>query len=308
MNLLVTGAWQGAKEHIGEIEKLGHRVVFLQQEKEELPVKEEWVEGVICNGLFLYHTIERFVNLRYIQLTSAGFDRVELNYVKEKRITINNARGVYSIPMAEFVLARVLEQYKRLDTFREQQKEKMWNKLRDLQELFDKRVLIIGCGSVGTECAKRFKAFECEVVGVDVIPRVDDSYSRMVGLEMLDEQLADADVIVLTLPLTDETRGLIDGKRLNLIKKNSILVNIARGAIIDRKALEEWDGIAILDVFEEEPLEASSLLWKKEGNLISPHNSFIGENNNNRLSNVIIRNLKEVQIEVTNERIETNIG
>ena len=294
MNLLITGAWQGAKEHFEEIEKLGHKVVFLQQEKEDLPVREEWVEGIICNGLFLYHPIERFVNLRYIQLTSAGFDRVDLNYVKEKRITINNARGVYSIPMAEFVLARVLEQYKRLDTFREQQKEKKWNKLRDLQELFDKRVLIIGCGSVGTECAKRFKAFGCEVVGVDVIPRMDENYSCMVGLQMLDEQLSIADVIVLTLPLTDETRGLIDGKRLSLIKKDGFLVNIARGAVIDQTALEKWDGNAILDVFEDEPLDLASPLWEKDEYRITPHNSFVGENNNYRLSNVIMKNLKEV--------------
>ena len=294
MNLLITGAWQEAKEHFEEIEKLGHKVVFLQQEKDALPIEEEWVEGVICNGLFLYHPIERFINLRYIQLTSAGFDRVDLKYVKEKEIAIKNARGVYSIPMAEFVLARVLEQYKRLETFRDQQKEKTWNKIRDLLELFDKRVLIIGCGSVGTECAKRFKAFGCEVVGVDVIPRMDKNYSCMVGLEMLDEQLADADVIVLTLPLTYETRGLIDGKRLSLIKKNGILVNIARGAIIDQKVLEEWEGIAILDVFEDEPLNRSSSLWKAENFLLTPHNSFVGEYNINRLNKVIINNLMAI--------------
>ena len=292
MNILITGAWQEAKEHIAEIEKLGHKVVFLQQEKDELPIVEEWVEGVICNGLFLYHPIERFINLRYIQLTSAGFDRVDLKYVKEKEIAIKNARGVYSIPMAEFVLARVLEQYKRLETFREQQKEKTWNKIRDLQELFDKRVLIIGCGSVGTECAKRFKAFGCEVVGVDVIPRMDINYSCMVDLEMLDDELENADVIVLTLPLTDETKGLIDRKRLELIKSNGILVNIARGAIVEQGDLEKWDGIAILDVFEEEPLEKSSPLWKKENFFITSHNSFVGEKNNNRLNTVIMRNLK----------------
>ena len=292
MNILTTGAWQEAKEHIAEIEKLGHKVVFLQQEKDELPIVEEWVEGVICNGLFLHHPIKRFVNLRYIQLTSAGFDRVDLKYVKEKEIAIKNARGVYSIPMAEFVLARVLEQYKRLETFRDQQKEKTWNKIRDLLELFDKRVLIIGCGSVGTECAKRFKAFGCEVVGVDVIPRMDVNYSCMVGLEMLDDELENADVIVLTLPLTDETKGLIDRKRLELIKSNGILVNIARGAIVEQGDLEKWDGIAILDVFEEEPLEKSSPLWKKENFFITSHNSFVGEKNNNRLNTVIMRNLK----------------
>ena len=294
MNLLITGAWQEAKEHFEEIEKLGHKVVFLQQEKDALPIEEEWVEGVICNGLFLYHPIDCFVNLRYIQLTSAGFDRVNLDYIKEKEITIKNARGVYSIPMAEFVLARVLEQYKRLDTFRDQQKEKAWYKLRDLQELFDKHVLIIGCGNVGTECAKRFMAFGCKVIGIDVIPRMDNNYSYMVGLEKLNEELLDADVIVLTLPLTAETRGLIDGKRLKLIKKRGILVNIARGAVIDQAALEEWDGSTILDVFEDEPLNQFSSLWNKENFFITPHNSFIGENNNDRLNKVIIKNLIEI--------------
>ena len=292
MNILITGAWQEAREHIAEIEKLGHKVFFLQQEKDELPIGEEWVEGVICNSLFLHHRIERFINLRYIQLTSAGFDRVDLNYVEEKEIAIKNARGVYSIPMAEFVLARVLEQYKRLETFREQQKEKTWNKLRDLQELFDKRVLIIGCGSVGTECAKRFKAFGCKVIGVDVDTRIDNNYSCMVGLESLDEELESADVIVLALPLTDETRGLIDRKRLELIKRNGILVNIARGAIVEQEALEKWDGVAILDVFEEEPLKHSSPLWKKENFFITSHNSFVGEKNNNRLNTIIMRNLR----------------
>ena len=294
MNVLITGAWNDAKGHIEEIEKMGHQVAFLQQERDSLPVDESWVEGVICNGLFLYHQIEKFTNLKYIQLTSAGFDRVDLEYVKERGIQIHNSRGVYSIPMAEFVIARVLEQYKKLGVFREQQRKKEWVKQRDLVELFGKRILIIGCGNIGTECAKRFKAFECEVVGVDVVQREDENYEKIVGLEKLNDELRMADVVVLTLPLTEETRSLIDEKHLNLLKKGSILVNIARGAVIDQKALEHWDGCAILDVFEEEPLEEFSLLWEKDGFAISPHNSFIGEDNNMRLSTVIMNNISAV--------------
>ena len=103
LNILITGAWNEAKQHIEEIEKHGHIVVFLQQEKDELPCDYDWVEGVICNGLFLYHRIKDFTNLKYIQLTSAGLDRVDLEYVKEKCITINNARGVYSIPIEYWI-------------------------------------------------------------------------------------------------------------------------------------------------------------------------------------------------------------
>ena len=81
MNILITGAWQCTKEQRDGIEKLGHRVCFLQNEQNELPIPYETVEAVICNGLFLWHPIERFVNLRYIQLTSAGFDRVPMEDV-----------------------------------------------------------------------------------------------------------------------------------------------------------------------------------------------------------------------------------
>ena len=81
MNLLVTGAWQEAKDGIEQLKMLGHQVQFLQFEKDELPCSYEWVEGVICNGLFLSHPIERFTHLKYIQLTSAGFDRVDMQYL-----------------------------------------------------------------------------------------------------------------------------------------------------------------------------------------------------------------------------------
>ena len=139
MNLLITGAWNDAKDHFDELEKLGHHIEFLQFEKEALPCPYEWVEGVICNGLFLFHAIEKFANLKYIQLTSAGFDRVPMEYVEEHQIEIHNARGVYSIPMAEFALFGVLELYKQGRFFMENQKQHRWEKHRELLELNEKR-------------------------------------------------------------------------------------------------------------------------------------------------------------------------
>ena len=291
MNLLVTGAWPEAKEHIAEIEGMGHSVVFLQQEKEELPCAYDWVEGVICNGLFLHHPISLFKSLRYIQLTSAGYDRVPMNEVERRQIKIYNAKGVYSIPMAEFAVAGVLDLYKDMAQFRKQQTRHEWIKNRRIRELAGSKVVIVGCGSVGTECAKRFKAFDCQVIGVDVIVREDPWYDKIIKIEEIDRELQGADVVVLTVPLTEETRGLIDERRLKLIGEQGILVNIARGGIIDRKALEAWNGSAVLDVFEEEPLEGESPLWEKEKMIVTPHNSFVGSGNGKRLKEVIIRNL-----------------
>ncbi|MCH5296605.1 MAG: D-2-hydroxyacid dehydrogenase [Ruminococcus sp.] len=293
MNLLITGAWQEAKKHIEKIEQMGHAVSFLQFEKNELPCDYDWVEGIICNGLFLHHPIEKFTNLRYIQLTSAGFDRVPMEYVKEHNIEIYNARGVYSIPMAEFAFAGVLQIYKHMNVFADNQKKCLWNKERNLSELFGKTVCIVGCGSVGTECAKRFKAFGCRVVGVDILVRQDDNnYDYMVHLDDIEDVLSNSDVVVLTLPLTEQTFHIIDKDKLDKMKNNSVLVNIARGAVVDTNALVEalennkLSG-AVLDVFEEEPLSEENALWTFDNVIVTPHNSFVGDNNSKRLQSLI---------------------
>ena len=295
MNLLVTGAWSDGKNCITELEAMGHTVVFMQYEKDELPCSYEWVEGVVCNGLFLSHPIGKFTNLRYIQLTSAGFDRVDMDYVKAHGIEIHNARGVYSIPMAEFALSGVLQLYKQAAFFRENQKRHLWEKHRGLLELAGKKVLIVGCGSVGNECAKRFAAFGCEVTGVDLYPREDSLYSKILPLDKLDDMLITADIVVLTLPLSEQTRHLMNDNKLSLLKDGAVLVNIARGAIVDTEALiKHIDrlGGAVLDVFEEEPLIDNSPLWDKPNVILTPHNSFVGKGNGERLREKISTNLE----------------
>lgn len=295
MNLLITGAWTDAKKHIEEIEQMGNSVVFMQYEKDECPCLYSWVEGIIGNGIFLSHPIEKFTNLKYIQLTSVGFDRVNMDYVKEHNIQIHNARGVYSIPMAEFALTGVLEIYKQMNFFRENQKKNIWIKNRDLEELYNKTVCIIGCGNVGNECAKRFNAFGCNVIGIDLFPRFDENYQKIYPINELKEVIKQSDINILTLPLTKETKYLIDDEVFKCMKTNSILVNIARGQIVDTNALlqnlDKLKGV-VLDVFEEEPLDEQSELWNKENAIITPHNSFVGNGNQNRLSNVIMENLK----------------
>lgn len=296
MNLLLTGAWQGALRAIPQIEAMGHKTVFLPQERDPLPCDPAWVEGVVCNGLFLHHPIERFPNLRFIQLTSAGFDRVPMESVQARGVEIHNARGVYSAPMAEFAVACVLQCYKQLPFFRENQKARVWEKRRDLRELTGKTVLIVGCGSVGTECARRFRAFDARVLGVDLFPRTDASYDRMLPLTALDEALPAADVLLLTVPLTDETRGLIGAARLAAMKPDAVLLNLSRGAVIDEQALAAHlraneSFTAALDVFESEPLNLDSPLWSLPNAVLTPHNSFVGEGCAIRLRDVVLSNL-----------------
>ncbi len=296
MNLLVTGAWRSAKEQISQLEKLGNQVVFMQNESDSLPVEPQWVEGIVCNGLFLHHSIDLFTNLRYIQLTSAGFDRVPMEEVNRRGITICNARGVYGIPMAEFAVAGVLQLYKQSRFFTQNQKKRSWVKHRGLLELWNKQVTIVGCGNIGQECAKRFAAFDCHVVGVDVFEAELPNIEKMHHISHLMEVLPESDVVVLTLPLTEQTYHLFSTEVFAAMKPGAILVNIARGAVVDTEALAEALktrlGGAVLDVFEEEPLQEESPLWDMEQVLLSPHNSFVGDHNDQRLTAVIFQNLQ----------------
>ncbi|MBR5241497.1 MAG: D-2-hydroxyacid dehydrogenase [Clostridia bacterium] len=296
MNLLVTGAFSATERELDAFRALGHSVVFMQDERGELPVEPEWAEGVICNGLFLYHSVEDFVNLRYVQLTSAGYDRVPMDYLTERGARVRNARGVYSIPMAEFALSGVLSLYKRGRFFSDNQRAARWEKHRGLCELYGKNVLIVGCGSVGAECAKRFNAFGTHTRGLDLYPRRDELYEAVAPLSDLVFELSLADIVVLTLPLTEESRHLFDKKAFVAMKRDAVLVNIARGGVVDTEALYEALGDklfgAVLDVFEEEPLLSDSPLWKFENALITPHNSFVGEGNADRLFKLILENLK----------------
>ena len=198
--------------------------------------------------------------------------------------------------MAEFAVCGVLDLYKKIRILYKNQEQGKWEKQRDILELFGKTVCIVGCGNVGTECAKRFNAFGCRVVGVDLYTREDTFYDKMYPLDTLDEVLAQSDIVVLTLPLTEQTKYMMNKERFAKMKDKSVLVNIARGAIVEEKALIDALNTklmgAVLDVFEQEPLSQESDLWKKENVIITPHNSFVGDGNSDRLNYQIIKNLQ----------------
>jgi phosphoglycerate dehydrogenase-like enzyme len=298
MKLLMTGAFNCTVEQKVNIENLGCEILFHKMENEPLNAEMFEAEGIICNGLFLYNDIESFPNLRFIQLTSAGLDRVPVEKINEKGIVLKNARGVYSVPMAEFAVSGVLALYKNIGTFIENQKNHSWIKDRNVREMSGDTVLVVGCGSVGTECAKRFKAFGMNVIGADIINPQNDVYDQYCSMDDMNSVLNKADVIVLTLPLTEETKNFFNGERFSCVKDGSILVNIARGAVVNEDSLVEnlkngkLSG-AVLDVFCTEPLNENSELWDMKNVIITPHNSFVSPKNQNRMFDVAYDNIKE---------------
>lgn len=298
MNLLITGAWQQAEQYIEKIKQQGHCVIYQKDENEQLSCSFQWVEGVICNGLFLFHPIEKFTDLKFIQLTSAGTDRVPMEYIQKKGIELYSAHGVYSIPMAEYTVGGILALYRQADVFQKQQKLHQWKRQRTLCELFGKTVCIIGCGSVGNECARRFHAFGCRVLGIGSFQRKHELYESIAGSGELESILPEADIVVLAVPYTKETENLMNDHTFSLMKKGAMIVNIARGAVVSEpaliRALQEKLGGAVLDVFQEEPLDEKSPLWDMEHVILTPHNSFVGDGNGERLAEVIKKNLNTV--------------
>ena len=164
-------------------------------------------------------------------------------------------------------------------------------------ELAGKRVCIVGAGNIGTEVAKRFRAFDAVVIGVDLYPAKNECFDDVFPLDALDAELSKADVVILTLPLTDDNVGFFDKKKFELMKDSAIFVNIARGKLVNEQDLTKALDAklvfgAVLDVFEEEPLSTDSCLWDMKNVIVTPHNSFIGENNSDRLFETITNNLK----------------
>lgn len=296
MKVLLTGAYKWTNDKIFAVRNLGFDTDFIPDERVKLDLDLSQYDACVCNGLFMYNDISDFTNLKFIQATSAGLDRMPLDYVKEHNIKILNAKGVYSAPMAEWALMRALEIYKHSFRFYENQKNCLWEKDRELLEISGKTVLVIGTGSVGTEVAKRFLAFDAYVIGADIFKNESPYYNESILMNDLDTALNRADIVILTLPLTEETKGLFNKEKFGKMKYNSVLINIARGAIVEENAL--IDALnerrllgAAIDVFETEPLSTENPLWKTENLLISPHNSFVSDKTNERLFEVIMKNL-----------------
>ena len=292
MKTLVTGALQATDEELKQLGELGLEITFLQNERDEV-ISPEQYEAVIGNGLFLYTPIERFTNLKYIQLTSAGTDRVPVEYVREHGIELHNAAGVYSKPMAEWTIMRLLELYKNADKLFA---NKGWVKDRTWRELGGKTACIVGFGSNGKAIAKLLKAFDVKVCVVNRTEKESPFVDEYYPLERLDEALGKADIVIMAIALADETRQLVNAERFAAMKDGAVFINAARGALVDEAALIDALGTklagAALDVFSVEPLPDDSPLRQIPNLLISNHNSFVGENNHARLMSVVMKNLE----------------
>lgn len=209
----------------------------------------------------------RMPSLRVVQTLTAGYEHV-LPYLPDG-VTLCNARGVHDASTAEIAMALTLASLRRIPEFVRAQEREEWA-FGDYESLADRTVLIVGYGSVGAALDKRLVPFECDVLRVARTAR-----EGVAGFEELDALLPRADVVILTVPLNDETRKLMNASRLALMRDGALLVNVARGGVVDTDALvAELNSErlrAAVDVTDPEPLPQGHPLWSVPGLLISPH-------------------------------------
>ena len=230
---------------------------------------------------FKHHPYSAFTNLKFLQLSSAGLDHLPVEEWLKDKVMIANAKGVYSAPIAEMIVMSILMGLKQIPQFMASQRNHEWKK-ENTRELGFLKVLFLGTGNIASEAAHRLAPFGPLLIGLNSDGRAIPTFNVTGKLSELQAYLPSADIIVNTLPLTQETTHLMDEKFFKGLKEKTIFINIGRGKSVDEAALIkalESDQLSFvyLDVFEEEPLRQDSPLWAHPKVLITPHNSGYGQ-------------------------------
>ena len=232
--------------------------------------------------------VRRAPNLRFVQATFAGAGQqlaaAGLTQQELERVAFASSSGVHVTPLAEWALFGILAFTKGLPRLLADKQARRWDHY-PVDELRGATLLVVGQGAIGREVTRLGEAFGMRVVG----------FSRSHG--NLDELLPQADAIVSSLPLTDETRGLIGREQFARMRNGAIFVNVGRGGVVDEAALV--DALrsgklrgAALDVFAEEPLPPESPLWELDNVILSPHTAALSVNENARVVDLFAENLR----------------
>lgn len=258
----------------------------------ELPAGAEAASLLVAQGIDPAASASLFAELprlKMVQLVSSGTDRWEAHIPPGVRLS--NLTGVHGPAVAEWVVAQLLSHFRQLDSIRKDHQAQRWNQ-RQTGTLSGKRVVVLGAGDIGQHTARILEPF-----GVQVSLVATSNRPGVTALPASDALLAEADVVVLAMPLTNRTRHLVDAGFLARLKQNAVLINVGRGELIDTDALldevERQRLWAILDVIDPEPLPPGHQLWTAPQVLISSHLSAMTDDMEERTWQGIARLVQE---------------
>ena len=219
--------------------------------------------------------VEEFEGVGLFAAASSGTGHLPVDAMTDRGVAVTNASGIHAPGIAEQVCAHLLTFARRLHRAPRRQERREWHHWQ-AGELGGSTVTVIGQGAIGTAVVERLAPFGVETVAVRYTPEKGGPADEVVGYDAVHDALARTDYLVLACPLTDETEGLVDEAALATLPPEAVVVNVARGGIIDQGALAEALGAeairgAALDVTDPEPLPPESPLWRLESCLITPH-------------------------------------
>lgn len=221
-----------------------------------------------------------FLELEWVHSIQAGVDRFPVDEFRAAGVTFTNSSGIHGDAIGESVAGAVLALARGLHHHMRQQERRTWSTAgwEETWTVAGERACVVGLGSLGRGVVDRLKALGLRVVGVRRTPVPEPGVDHVYPPSELNDAVANARFVVLTVPLTDTTRALVDADVLDAMRDDSYLVNVARGAVVDQSALvealrENRVAGAALDVFETEPLPESSPLWDMDDVIVTPHSA-----------------------------------
>ncbi|UCZ53134.1 D-2-hydroxyacid dehydrogenase [Bacillus shivajii] len=265
-----------------ELEKLNNichpKKLLYVTSLEEVPQKAfSQIEIIITYGEELSsNLIAKMPNLRWIQLFQSGTERLPFQALKDQHITLTNMKTIHAVPMSEYALGMMLRHTLQLERLNQNQLDKYWDSSAMIDEIYQKTVTIFGAGEVGSAIAEKCHLMGMNVIGVNRSGKLRPHFNRMVTLSERDTVIPESDFIILTMPVTTNTKKCFATKEFDLMKENALFINLGRAPLIDEQALKtvllsNKIGGAVLDVFHQEPLHSQSELWGIKNLFITPH-------------------------------------
>ncbi len=241
------------------------------------------------------YIFDAFPNLRWIHSLKTGHDHIPLDELRRRGIRLTNGAGTAATEIAEFVIARILEHWKRLPQMAAQQVEHRWHPAFG-RALSESNIVLVGYGPINREVARLLEPFDVNLTAVRRSAATPSAgVARTVSFDAMDSVLAEADAVVAAVPSNADTTGLFDARRFGAMKRGCFFVNVGRGtAVVEADLIAALDsghlGGAALDVTSVEPLPADDPLWASPAR-ISPHSSATLANTMRRVHDLFVRNV-----------------
>jgi phosphoglycerate dehydrogenase-like enzyme len=230
--------------------------------------------------------------------TWAGTDHLPTDELADAGVAVTNAAGVHGPNVAEHAIGAMLAFTRGFDTAWRQQQDREWRSFQAM-ELKDSTVTVVGLGAIGEAVVERLEGFDVDTIGIRYTPEKGGPTDEVVGFDAVHDAFAESDYLVLACPLTDTTAGLIDEDAFETLPAESVVVNVARGPVVDTDALvwalrRNHIRGAALDVTDPEPLPEAHPLWNFDNVLVTPHNAGHTPRYYERLADIVAENVRRL--------------